>query len=402
MLELKRMVHLQKNISDTLAQRIIYWNAGPPNYRWRDVLNQLNVDDSLGTSGVVMLLFHTAVYDATVAAWDTKYAYNRLRPFQFQPQIKPKLYKPDSPSYPCEFSVAAGVATQVIAHFFPEKEDSVRQLAEEMMSSRIAAGVQYPSDTKAGFALGQQVAQAVLSKANSFLPRQTWDGVAPAMAGAWKGAKPIGANWGRRKPFLLDSASQFRPGPPPDYTKEMEELKSFKQSFRSMANAFYHAAQSFWAPLLDKKILEYNIHLNPPRAARIYALRAIAHYDAQTACWEAKYHYWATRPDQYDTTFKPILLSTPPFPGYPSGHAAFAGASATMLSYFFPAEKEYFFKMAAEACESRFEAGVHFRTDNVVGMEMGEKIAALVIQKAKMDGADSKQVRPVVKRKVAP
>ena len=83
-------------------------------------------------------------------------------------------------------------------------------------------------------------------------------------------------------------------------------------------------------------------------------------YDGLVACWDAKYAYWGTRPDQYDTTYRPVLMNTPPFPGYPSGHAAGAGVSATLLTYFFPAEKNFFWQRAKEAAESRFEGGIHF------------------------------------------
>jgi hypothetical protein len=168
---------------------------------------------------------------------------------------------------------------------------------------------------------------------------------------------------------------------------EMEELKSFKPTFRSTHNAFQWGSGNIWLELVEKKIFEYNLHLNPPRAERIHALRSIAVYDARVACWDAKYTYWGIRPDQYDTTFHPSLLGTPSFPGYPSAHAVIAGALAVLLSDLFPGEKNLFREKAKEAAESRFEGGVHFRSDNVVGLEMGRKIGELVLQKAKEDGS---------------
>ena len=168
----------------------------------------------------------------------------------------------------------------------------------------------------------------------------------------------------------------------------MEELKKFKQSFRSQANAFFWASQSFWSDVLNKKIFENNIHLNPPRAARIYAITAISTYDGFIACWDAKYAYWGIRPDQYDTTYH-SLVPTPPFPGYPSGHAAISGDMAELYSYFFPEDAAYFRQKAKEGAESRFQAGIHFRTDNEVGLELGRKVARAVIEKVKTDGADA-------------
>jgi hypothetical protein len=69
-------------------------------------------------------------------------------------------------------------------------------------------------------------------------------------------------------------------------------------------------------------------------------------------------------------------------------HAVLAGAFAVLFSDFFPAEKQFFWDKAKEATDSRFEGGVHFRSDNVVGMEMGRKVAEMVLEKAKKDGAD--------------
>src|SRR6185503_14159728 len=102
----------------------------------------------------------------------------------------------------------------------------------------------------------------------------------------------------------------------------------------------------------------------------------------------AKYAYWGIRPNQYDTTFRPAILVTPPFPGYPSGHAMISSIMAEIYSYFFPAEKDLFRQKAKEAAESRFQAGIHFRSDNEVALDMGKKVAARVIERIKNDGAD--------------
>jgi hypothetical protein len=199
---------------------------------------------------------------------------------------------------------------------------------------------------------------------------------------------------GHNKTVVLDSASQLRPGPPPDYTKDMAELQNFKPTFSSMSNAFFWANGDFWSDVLDKEIFEHNLNLNPPRDTRLHALCAIGLYDAFTACWDAKYTYWGIRPNQYDTTYRPPLLVTPPFPGYPSGHATISGVMAGLYGYFFPSEKSYFEKKAEQAAESRFQAGIHFRTDNVVGLDMGRKIAALIVTRAKTDGADKNRIIP--------
>jgi hypothetical protein len=302
-----------------------------------------------------------------------------------------KAYVPVAaiPSYPCEYSVAAGVAVTIIKHFFPSMADSVNHMAEQLMSSRIAAGVAFPSDTHAGFELGIKIAEKEIEYTKDFTSKMTWDRKMPQQPGVWKGKKPMFPLAGMNKTVVLDSSSQFRPGPPPDFAKDMAELKAYKQNFRTMSNAFFWASQSFWDDILNKRIFECNLHLNPPRAARLYAITAIGMYDGFVACWDAKYTYWGIRPNQYDTTFRPALMITPPFPGYPSGHASISGLMGELYSYFFPADSAYFHQKAKEGAESRFQAGIHFRTDNEAGLELGRKIAAVIIQKVKNDGADN-------------
>jgi hypothetical protein len=195
---------------------------------------------------------------------------------------------------------------------------------------------------------------------------------------------------GHNKTVVLESSSEFRPGPPPDFAKEMEEMKNYKQTFRSLSNAFYWANQSWFMDNLPKKIFENNLHLNPPQAARINAVINVTSYDGFVACWDAKYTYWGIRPNQYDTTFRPAILVTPPFPGYPSGHAVLSSAMAEIFSYFFPDEKDLFRQKAKDAAESRFQAGIHFHTDNEVALELGKKVATKVLQRVKADGADTK------------
>jgi membrane-associated phospholipid phosphatase len=388
--EVGQVLSRQQELDSAGRQQILYWNAGAPGYRWQDMVFKLWMTDTSYKGALANLLLGTATYDAIIAAWDTKYAYKRPRPFTVDSRIITYVPDPGSPSYPCEHSVAAGVAATIIGYFFPSMADSVNRLAQQVMASRIASGTAFPSDTRAGFELGKRIAEKEIEHTKDYLPKMAWDGKMPDGAGLWKGKSPMAPLGGHYKTVVLDSSSQFRPGPPPDYTKEMAELKSYKQTFRSLSNAFFYASQPFWEELLNKKIFEYNLHLNPPRAARIYAIKAVGMYDGFVACWDAKYTYWGIRPDQYDTTYHPPLLVTPPFPGYPSGHAAVSGVMSELYSYFFPAERAYFERKAKDAAESRFQAGIHFRSDNEVGLEMGKKIAGVIIRKVKNDGADSK------------
>src|SRR6186997_2157081 len=388
--EIPEVLARQRNLDTKTNQQIIFWNAGSPGYHWQEMMNKLWAVDTGRYGALANMLLGVAIYDATIAAWDTKYAYKRPRPFVADNKIKIYTVKPESPSFPCENSVAAGVAVTIFSHFYPAMADSVKKLAQQQMDSRIAAGVAFPSDTRAGFELGRKIAEKEIEQTKDYVSTAAWDGKVPDKPGSWRGKFAMLPLAGKNKTVVLESGSEFRPGPPPDFAKEMEEMKNYKQTFRSLSNAFYWANQSWFMDNLSKKIFENNLHLNPPRAARINAVVNVTSYDAFVACWDAKYTYWGIRPNQYDTTFRPAILMTPPFPGYPSGHAAISGAMAEIYSYFFPDEKDVFRQKAKEAAESRFQAGIHFRTDNEVALELGRKVAVKVLQRVKADGADVK------------
>jgi membrane-associated phospholipid phosphatase len=386
--EIADVIAAQNKLTPAEMQKIIYWNAGSPGYRWYNMVGKLWMTDASGNGALANMLVSTAIYDATIAAWDTKYAFNRPRPFAADNKIKIFAPKSESPSYPCEHSVAAGVAVTLISHFYPAMADSANRMAQQLMASRIAAGVAFPGDTRAGFELGKKIAEKEIEYTKDFISKKQWDGKMPQTPGLWTGKFAMLPLAGLNKTVVLDSASQYRPGPPPDYAKEMEELRNFKQTFTSRANAFKYASQDTGGDLMSKKIFEYNLNTNAPRAARIYAAMGIAYYDAFTACWDAKYAYWGTRPDQYDPTYKPLMPS-PPFPGYPSGHATLCGVAGELFPYFFPTERAVFEKYAKDGAESRFQAGIHFRTDNDAGLVLGKKVAAKLIERLKSDGADS-------------
>lgn len=386
--EWKEIQTLQAKQTEAAVQQIKYWNAGAPGYRWGLLTDQLWQERMPAFRPLALL--NIAIYDATIAAWDTKYTYNRPRPSGFA-KLNTWLPVPQSPSYPCEYSVAAGAASVVLAYLFPQKADSIQKLARQVGESRVRAGIQYPSDVEAGFELGRKVGELVVARARKDGSDVAWNGSVPTKPGLWNGTNPGGPMVGTWKLWALDSASQFRPGPPPDFAKDMAELKNAKSTTQSKARAFFYATQDFWSQITNEKLFEYHLDSNPPVAARIYAFKSIAACDAFVACWESKYTYWGIRPDQYDPTYKAVL-ATPPFPGYPSGHATTSSAVATMLSYFFPADNKYFVEKARECAESRFEGGIHFRTDNEVGLEFGKKIGEWVIQKAKTDGAEKSKL----------
>ncbi|MBO0947806.1 phosphatase PAP2 family protein [Fibrella forsythiae] len=383
--ELEQIVLLQKKLTASTRQEITYWNAGAPGYHWTNWMSNLWMTNPTPNGPFSNMLLNVAIYDATIVAWNTKFAHKRPRPFSADKRIQAYGQAPDSPSYPCEHSVAAGAAATIIAHYFPAMADSAQRMANRVMAARVAAGMAFPSDTRAGFELGKRIAELELARTANYVPSTPWDGKRPQQAGIWTGDVPMFVTGGLCKPVVLSSSHQFRPGPPPDFAADMAELKAYKHTNRAKANAFFFNGNFSTGDLLNRKLFEHNLHLNPPQAARLYAAHAITMYDSFVAVFDAKYAYWGIRPDQYDPTYRP-LLKTPPFPGYPSGHAATTGAICYLLAHFFPADRAEFEQVATDCAESRFQGGIHFRTDNEVGLTLGRNIADAVIKRMSSHG----------------
>jgi len=381
--ELKELKEKMSQRNDLSIQEIFYWDAGSPAYRWNQLGYSLitfdNLDRFLRTPSAWM---NMAIYDATVAAWKTKHLYQRKRPAQLDPSLKAVIKAPSTPSYPCEHTVTAAAAATVLAYFYPEKADSILKLAKEAAESRINAGVQFPSDVAVGWKLGEDVAARVLAEAKKDGSDKKWTGSMKTDPKLWRGEYPVGIMTASWKPILLKSGDQFRPPAPPDFEKEMQDMKNFKHDLRTSNLAYYWAASSgfdIWTELANQKIFEYHLDNNTPACARIYALLHVAMHDVSIAIMDAKYAYWGIRPILYDTTFRPLVF-TPPFPGYPSGHATASSTASTILQYFFPADATQFKKTAQECADSRFYAGIHFKTDNEVGLVLGKKVGEYVIE----------------------
>ncbi len=304
------IINRQKNIDSAIIKEIHYWNAGPPAYRWQIIADELH--DTAQYWGRVYPYMNAAIFDATITAWNAKFKYNRIRPFEAIIAIKNLVPVSVNPSYPCEHSVTAGASATVLGYLFPSKKDSLIQLAKKAGESRIAAGLQYPSDVEAGFVLGVKVGEQVIEKAKSDGYDKAWAGTVPKGREFYTG-RTMKKDLANMKPWILDSQSQFRSPPPPDIEKDMQEMKAFKPDYAAMARAFKWEFSWPWGDVVDQKIFEYNLTGNAPRAAFIYALTSISDYENQLAHWDGKYTYYRARPDQYDTTYKAVF-KTPTSP----------------------------------------------------------------------------------------
>ena len=398
--ELKTLHDLAPGRNARTRMQMEFWNAGGPLYRW----DRIALDESLShllnnNRGSRMLaLVSVAMYDAIIAAWDAKYAYNRTRPSIADPTLTTAVPVPRSPSYPSEHAVVAGAASAVLAYLFPDDAARLNSLAVEDGHAQYLAGIQYPSDVTTGLELGRRVAALVIERAKGDGSDAVFKGQIPTGPGYWKGTDPIEPMMGTWRTWVLRSGSLFRPGPPPAYDSEqtkadLTEIKGFPRTAKSNdAAMFWQFAVAgtrgyyWWHEHVGEQIALHSLDNDPPRAARAYALQSVTQYDAVVACWDAKYTYWRIRPPQLDPDVK-TLFPTPNHPSYPAAHSCQSGANAVILSYLFPSEAARFTALAQQAGESRIWAGIHYRSDVVAGFELARKVAEAVIERGRVDGS---------------
>jgi membrane-associated phospholipid phosphatase len=373
-----------------ILDQIRYWDSGPPSYRWMELIarrqsNGQSVGAHFARAYAYVAL---AVHDATIAAWNAKYAYQRSRPHQQDAGITARVPVPASPSYPSDYAATAAAAAAVMAYLVPAEADYFEDLAAEAARSRLYAGVEYPSDYFAGMELGKRVAAQVIAKAKADGSDIPWTGTVPTGPCKWTGVNPGNASAANWKPLLLASPSAHRPPPPPpcDSPEVQADLKAVKDYPRgpSGANLITNARALYWQTpegvfpwaflQLGRWILEDKLESDPPRAARAYALLGAVGLDAFIASQDGKLAYWYPRPAQVDPRLT-TLFPAPNFPSYPSNHSTLSAARAEILAYLFPERAGFIRAMSKEAGDSRIWAGIHFEMDNQAGVALGKSIA---------------------------
>ncbi|MEP6730884.1 MAG: vanadium-dependent haloperoxidase [bacterium] len=250
--------------------------------------------------------------------------------------------------------------------------------------------------------------------------------------GRWMPTPPaymdaIEPHWAELRPFVLDSASQLRPPPPPAY--DMKEGSVFLANAKEVWETGKHlteeqrAIASFWdcnpyvmhvqghAMFATKKIspgghwmgivaiASRKADADIMQSSEAYARTSIALADGFISTWDEKFRSNLVRPEtvingSLDEAWQPVL-QTPPFPEYPSGHSVVSNAAATVLSKLFgspfafsdSSEVEYglpvrsfpsFEAAAAEAAISRLYGGIHFRPAIENGAVEGKQVGQMV------------------------
>lgn len=219
---------------------------------------------------------------------------------------------------------------------------------------------------------------------------------------------PLLPEWGKNRPFAMPSGGTCPLPPPPEYStdpaseyaKQAREVydisKSLTEDQAAIARFWSDDAMlsntppGHWIAVLVQVTGDRNLPL--PARLNVMARIGIVVADSFITSWHGKYAYERMRPVTYikaniDPKWE-SLLTTPPFPEYPSGHSVQSGAAATVLTQLFgdnfayeddtnldglpPRQFASFWAAAHEADISRLYGGIHYRAAVENGIEQGK------------------------------
>ncbi len=261
----------------------------------------------------------------------------------------------------------------------------------------------------------------------------------PPGPGVWRLTPPAFAApqtpWvGSVRPFILQSADQFLPDPPPslqssEWVEAFNQIKQYGEATSSARTAEQTAIARFWSAnvvrqynRLARDVAEDH-SLGLLQTARLAAMVNVVGADALISCLFAKYYYLFWRPvTAIDPTavtadgFGPVpgfddgnpatveqlgwrpLLTTPNHPEYPAAHGSITSAMADVFSNFLGTQRFnldiHGFDAAGpvgnlnavshfdmpndlrnEIIYARLWAGLHYHFSSVAGVVLGRDVA---------------------------
>ena len=286
-------------------------------------------------------------------------------------------------------SVAIGATSVVVlSQFYPLSAATLETQFDADLAAHGWPG-RKNQDATSGEAVGRAVGAAVLAQAATDNYLAVVPPTQPPGPGKWAPLpNPVRSLFGVR-PFFLTSADQIRPGPPPafgsaEYLAALAEIRGISDTRTteqvSIAQTWAFGAAPFTAGaenlIADQLLVEH--HRSEKDAARILAYANAAAFDAQIACWDAKFFYYFIRPTQADPAIT-VAVPLPNHPSYPSGHACITGAIMSVLMDAFPSERDRLEEIIEIAGLSRMYGGIHYRFDIDAGGAIGRQAAALAL-----------------------
>ncbi len=380
---------------------------------WADAVTDCNikaceiiVEAKLGTPPAIRVLaiVHTAVYEA-VNAITKRYPAGGL-------QLEA------APGASVDAAVAA--ANHVtLAKLVPSQEAAIDSAYHAAL-----APITDGTAKTAGIAVGEKAAAAILTlcaddgaaAGETYRPHTTAGVYVPTVI-------PIVPQWPQRKPWLMTSPDQFRPGPPPALTsalwaRDYNEIKAFGGKKSARRTAEQTEIARFWEttiPSIYHGVVR-SVAAMPGREvtqnARLFSAVTQAMDDAMIAVFDAKYHYNFWRPvtairngdidgndaTERDSSWTPFI-DTPLHPEYPCAHCIISATVGTVLQAEIGTGSMPTLTTTSvtadgatrswtniddfvhEVANARIYDGVHYRTSTEVGTAMGKLIGKLAVAK---------------------
>lgn len=369
---------------------------------WNARANEFVAESRLGTPPAVraMAIVQTAVHKAIEG-------------------LPPRL----ASTQPAVDAAVAAAHQGTLAQLLPDQRPAIEAAVQAALSA-IADG---PAKA-AGIAAGERAASSVLAargsdgagSPESYRPHTTPGIYVPT-------SLPAVPQWPQRKPWLMSSSSQFRPGPPPSLTSEQwardyNEVKSLGDKAGGRRSAEQTEAARFWTyslPGIYHGVVRSAVDQpgrDPVRNARLFAAVAQAMDDALIGVIDAKYHYHFWRPvtairngdiDNHAATERVAgwtpLIDTPMHPEYPSAHSSLASAVVTVLDAEFAAGTRPALSTSSpsakgavrqwprtddfvrEVSDARIHGGLHYRFSTDAGEALGRQVGRLAVNQLLRD-----------------
>ena len=372
-------------------------------------------------SQISMGMVQGAVYDAV----------NAITPKHHRPYLLKRRFaataSKDAAVATAAYMVLSNIVSTVPASIlFPTRASVLQSLASQYAAS-LSAIPDSPFKTQ-GVAAGKAAAAAMIAAREGdgrFGPSQWVPNSAP---GHWQPlvtatGEPIldPTPWvGGVKPFLMQSSSQFRTAGPlalgsAAYAAEFNEVKALGSINSAVRTTTQTYIARWWqsTPVASWNAVARDLigrdAVNIADSARLLAMANLSAADAGINCWNDKYYWdfwrpWNAIPRAAEdgnpaTTADPgwTALITAPYPDHPSGHNCNDGAHVAVLRMFFgdvidggfqitsastflapsdPRTRTFgsFSQALAELIEARIWAGLHFRTADVQGQQLGRNV----------------------------
>jgi hypothetical protein len=322
-------------------------------------------------------------------------------------------------------AAAAAAAHRILVTYFPA---ATANLDAALTASLLAIPDGWREDK--GVLYGQKAADRIIA-----LRTNDGRGAAvivppPTEAGDWRPTPPANAAFavpwlGGVKPLALRSLTRYDPGPPPAigtalYREELTEVRLYGgapgtpgllRTAEQTATAQFIAAIPFGPMEAGLRDIASRHGLDISESARLFAAANVNMADAIGTAWNAKLKYTWWRPVTAineaddgvpiddgdpltiaDPTWAP-LITTPPYPDWPSGLCAVVGALTQTLKKLTggvdlylssPTETRHYTSRSQfneEAVDARVWSGIHFRTADEVSIRIGTRTANYVLDR---------------------